>query len=285
MIVRLGKAASLIIGNENLNQISKKINLKSGNIIPVWPINGLKVSKNNQNYYNRKQNVDYLIFSSCVNRVFSNSDTNKNNLDSIFKISQNFNDTIKMSGCNISNCCGMAFSSHGLSNEGDLMSETLYDKLFDESNNGLIPIIIDNSPCSLFFKEFNSKKTVPLKVLDIVEYLYSISHLTKNKVNEPVNAFPTCSIIKMGLSNQFYEVVRSTGFEPIKTGDNQCCSMAGDKGFRYTDLNAHASEKILNNVELCNQGVTCSITCGIGLENNSNIRFKSISDFFFFFLE
>ena len=55
-----------------------------------------------------------------------------------------------------------------------------------------------------------------------------------------------------------------------------CCGFAGDKGFTTPELNAHSLRSLKDAVQICEEGISTSRTCEIGLSTHSGIDYHSL---------
>ena len=55
-----------------------------------------------------------------------------------------------------------------------------------------------------------------------------------------------------------------------------CCGFAGDKGFTTPELNSHALRSLKDAVQFCEEGISTSRTCEIGLSQHSGIDYHGL---------
>ena len=55
-----------------------------------------------------------------------------------------------------------------------------------------------------------------------------------------------------------------------------CCGFAGDKGFTTPELNEHALRSLKNAVQICDEGISTSRTCEIGLSRHGEIDYHGL---------
>jgi glycerol-3-phosphate dehydrogenase subunit C len=172
-------------------------------------------------------------------------------------------------------CCGMPFSSKGFAEANHTKSEALETSLLKASDNGKYPVLYDMSPCFYHSKEEFSKA---LKIVDPIEFMldYVMPHLTIKNKKDTVAVFPVCSVKKIGKMEQLMALSKLCA-EKVTMIDSNCCGFAGDRGFLVPELNEHGLRDLKAQIPTdCKEGYSTSRTCEIGLENMSNIDFKSI---------
>jgi D-lactate dehydrogenase len=62
----------------------------------------------------------------------------------------------------------------------------------------------------------------------------------------------------------------------VKVVDANCCGFAGDRGFTYSELNAHGLRHLKEQTAEITNGYSTSRTCEIGLSHHSGKSFTSI---------
>jgi D-lactate dehydrogenase len=173
-------------------------------------------------------------------------------------------------------CCGMPYDSKGMSALADQKSQQLEAALWQATEQGKWPILMDTSPCA---KQSIEKFTQPMEVLEptgfVLKYLFE--HLTIKPISEAVMLHVTCSSRRMGLENSMLELANACASEVIIPEHIQCCGWAGDKGFTTPELNESALHTLKEQVPSnCKRGFSNSRTCEIGLSHHSGIPYQSI---------
>jgi D-lactate dehydrogenase len=174
-------------------------------------------------------------------------------------------------------CCGMPLESKGLATQADAKADAMLAALRKVSQNGLLPIVMDTSPCALRLKKRLTDDG--LKILDVAEFLhaYALPRLTITRTDEPVVLHLTCSTRRMGLDGALTAVARACSSNVVIPEDVGCCGFAGDKGFSTPELNAHALRHLAKDVPAgAKSGYSTSRTCEIGLSHHAGVPYRSI---------
>jgi len=174
-------------------------------------------------------------------------------------------------------CCGMPLESKGLATQADAKADAMLAALRKVSQNGLIPIVMDTSPCALRLKKRLTDDG--LTILDVAEFLhaYALPRLTITQTDEPVVLHLTCSTRRMGLDGALTAVARACSSNVVIPEDVGCCGFAGDKGFSTPELNAHALRHLAKDVPAgAKSGYSTSRTCEIGLSHHAGVPYRSI---------
>lgn len=221
-----------------------------------------------------------VYFPSCINRSMG---TSKGYEKGDVELTEKTKQLLERAGFTIiypnninSLCCGMAFSSKGLKEEGARKSKELEDELLKASQNGKYPVLFDMSPCFYTFHEVVNNAN--LKIYDPIEFMldYVMPKLEVKQPKDIVTIFPVCSVKKIGMELKLYELARMCSKE-VAFVDSNCCGFAGDRGFTYPELNKHGLRHLSEQVpDDCKDGYSTSRTCEIGLSEYGDINFKSI---------
>ncbi|MGF1681651.1 FAD-binding and (Fe-S)-binding domain-containing protein [Photobacterium minamisatsumaniensis] len=173
-------------------------------------------------------------------------------------------------------CCGMPYDSKGMNDIATSKSQQLEDALWQASQHGQFPVLMDTSPCA---KRSIEQFTQPLKIFEPTGFVskFLLEHLTISPVDETVILHITCSSRRMGLESDMLKLAQMCASDVIVPEHIQCCGWAGDKGFTTPELNAAAVHPLKAQVpENCRRGFSNSRTCEIGLSHHSGVPYQSI---------
>jgi D-lactate dehydrogenase len=159
--------------------------------------------------------------------------------------------------------------------------------MWEWSDEGRIPIILDSSSCSYTIKSANTHldekimfKYKKLKFLDIVEYChdYLINRFNIKRIEEKVVLHPNCSIVKMGLTDKMITIAEKCSSKVIIPKNLGCCGFAGDRGLLFPELTQKAShceaqETIAENANL---HYSSNVTCEIAMNEATGKQYLSI---------
>lgn len=173
-------------------------------------------------------------------------------------------------------CCGQPFASKGYSEQADSKREELLAALSKASRGGLDPIYCDTSPCTL--RLVQDLKDTRLDLYDPVRFIrtHLLDKLTFTPQQEPVAVHVTCSTQHLGESQALIELARLCSINVVIPEGIHCCGFAGDKGFTTPELNAHSLRTLKDAVQYCNEGISTSRTCEIGLTQHGGIDYHGL---------
>jgi D-lactate dehydrogenase len=170
-------------------------------------------------------------------------------------------------------CCGQPFASKGYSEQAERKKQELIDALLKASRGGLDPIYCDTSPCTLRLIE--DGLDARLKLHDPVKFIreHLLDRLTITPQDKPVAVHVTCSTQHLGEAQGMIDIVRRCTTEVVIPEGIHCCGFAGDKGFTTPQLNGHALRDLKSAVQYCEEGISTSRTCEIGLSQHGGIDY------------
>lgn len=173
-------------------------------------------------------------------------------------------------------CCGLPYHSKGFDSQTADKSTELETRLWQASEQGHWPILMDTSPCAKLSRD---SFKLPLKIYEPVAFILeqALEKLPLTPINETVMLHITCSSQRMGLADNMLTLAKRCASSVIVPEHISCCGFAGDKGFTTPELNASAlaslKQQVPNN---CTRGVSNSRTCELGLSHHSGINYESI---------
>lgn len=273
--------AHSILGDTLMGGIASTMRTLSLKTIPKWNKDMPKGASKIKDIVINEGQVDKVVyFPSCINRSMGKSNGYEKGDVELTKKTQ---ELLQRAGFTIiypeginSLCCGMAFSSKGLKEEGTRKSKELENALLKASENGKYPILFDMSPCFYTFHEAYESKD--LKIYDPIEFMLDFV-IPKLQIKHPrniVTVFPVCSVKKIGMEQKLLQLAKLCAKE-VAFVDTNCCGFAGDRGFTYPELNAHGQRHLNEQIPAgCKDGYSTSRTCEIGMSEYSDINFKSI---------
>ncbi len=270
-----------ILGDTLMGGIASTMRTLSFKTIPKWNKDMPKgARKIKETVVNEGQPDKVVYFPSCINRSMGKS---KGYEKGDVELTEKTKELLQRAGFTIiypeainSLCCGMAFSSKGLKEEGARKSKELEEALLKATENGKYPVLFDMSPCFYTFHEaYENKK---LKIYDPIEFMldFVMPKLQVKHPREVVTVFPVCSVKKIGMETKLMELAKMCAKEVAFVQSN-CCGFAGDRGFTYPELNEHGQRHLNEQIPAgCKDGYSTSRTCEIGMSEYSDINFKSI---------
>lgn len=268
-----------ILGTSLMGGLTSGLRKVTNNSIPKWSHTLPKANKIDLNFENISSDRKVVYFPSCISRSMGQS---KNNIegqplfDTTIELFKKAGFEVLIPNSVDSLCCGMAFASKGFTSQGKQKSDELEAELLKISNNGEYPIFCDTSPCT---KKMIESFESDLDLYEPIEFTLKFlsKHLKFEKTDEPIAIHSTCSSRKLGLHQKFIELANMCSSDVTVPSDVKCCGFAGDRGFNFPELNSSALRNLKPSLKQdIKMAFSTSITCEIGLSENSGIDYNSI---------
>ncbi|AWM60615.1 FAD-binding oxidoreductase [Stutzerimonas stutzeri] len=173
-------------------------------------------------------------------------------------------------------CCGQPFASKGYAEQGERKRQEMLDALLKASRGGLDPIYCDTSPCTLRLVQGLTDQR--LDMYDPVRFIrtHLLDKLDFVPQDKPIAVHVTCSTQHLGEAQALIDIARRCANEVVIPEGIHCCGFAGDKGFTTPELNEHALRSLKNAVQICEEGISTSRTCEIGLSRHGQIDYHGL---------
>ena len=173
-------------------------------------------------------------------------------------------------------CCGQPFASKGYPTQADAKRRELIDTLLKASRGGLDPIYCDTSPCTLRLLQDGLDER--LKLHDPVKFIreHLLDRLEFQPQDKPVAVHVTCSTQHLGEAQGLIDIVHLCSRQVVIPEGIHCCGFAGDKGFTTPELNGYSLRNLKDAVQTCEEGISTSRTCEIGLSHFGGIDYHSL---------
>ncbi|WP_372926189.1 FAD-binding and (Fe-S)-binding domain-containing protein [Marinobacter sp.] len=173
-------------------------------------------------------------------------------------------------------CCGQPFASKGYPDQADRKKTELLDSLMAATRNGKDPVYCDTSPCTLQIQE--AARELGLDLYDPVKFIREklVDRLVFRPEETAIAVHVTCSTQHLGESQGLIDIARRCSTNVVIPEDIHCCAFAGDKGFNVPELNSHALRTLPRQIDGCEEGISTSRTCEIGLSRHGGIDYHGL---------
>lgn len=286
MMLRFVSMVSTIFGRNRIENIMVNINKIFKHKLYAW--NSQIVGNKKENSIIKSKGVQrYIYYPSCISRTIG-ADEDGTPLNKIVRgIATECNIDLFIPVSIRETCCGTPFSSKGFeSAEIDIFEKTI-NILYEISEAGKYPIVIDTSPCTYKFLNPNNKiasvikeKWKKLKFIDIIVFLNIITLERKDNLkplDREIVIHPTCSSHKMNNLEQLKRLAKRCAKTVVIPDNSSCCGFAGDRGLIVPEMSKNAAnfnKSSLNDV--ISEGYSSSRMCEIGMSNN-NQNYRNIA--------
>ena len=285
--LRLGRIASLVVGDGVLTNLSRIPRLVLRRPTPLWlrpmprPAGTVRVPT-------RREGAVAVYFPACVSRTMGAlpGETEEQTLvATLVQLAARAGTPVWIPPDAEGHCCGVPFSSKGYAHAHRAMVTRTIDSFWRWSDGGRLPVVLDTSPCAYGLKQ--SRETLDaetrarfdcLTILDSIEFVARtlLPRLDARHREARVVLHPVCSVVKMGLSADLERIARACATDVIVPIDAGCCGFAGNRGWLVPALTASATTREADEVREIDAGAySSSRTCEIGLARATGRVYRS----------
>jgi D-lactate dehydrogenase len=280
LTLRVANGARRVLGAPLLEKTSRALRQLSGNRLPQWTPalpQAVQAIHFTPPTADARPRVVYL--AACVSRAMGPAAGDREQVPLIDKTRM----LLEKAGYQVvfpekldSLCCGQPFASKGYPEQAESKRRELVDALLAASRGGLDPIYCDTSPCTLRLVQDGLDER--LQLFDPVRFIRShlLERLEFTPQDKPVAIHVTCSTQHLGEAQGLIDIVRRCTREVVIPEGIHCCGFAGDKGFTTPELNAHSLRSLKDAVQYCDEGISTSRTCEIGLSQHGGIDYHGL---------
>ncbi|MGE4477240.1 MAG: FAD-linked oxidase C-terminal domain-containing protein, partial [Stutzerimonas sp.] len=280
-MLHVANGAHLIMGTRNLAKLSATMTRASKGRVPQWtpatpqPLQRLNLPKAPPT--DERPRVVYL--AACVSRAMGPAARDQEQeplLDKTRSLLEKAGYQVIFPDELNDLCCGQPFASKGYAEQGERKRQEMLDALLKASRGGLDPIYCDTSPCTLRLVQGLTDQRLDL--YDPVRFIrtHLLDKLDFVPQDKPIAVHVTCSTQHLGEAQALIDIARHCAKEVVVPEGIHCCGFAGDKGFTTPELNEHALRSLKNAVQICDEGISTSRTCEIGLSRHGEIDYHGL---------
>ena len=280
-MLHVANGAHLIMGTRNLAKLSATMTRASKGRVPQWtpatpqPLQRLHLPK--PAVQDERPRVVYL--AACVSRAMGPAARDQEQeplLDKTRSLLEKAGYQVIFPDELNDLCCGQPFASKGYAEQGERKRQEMLDALLKASRGGLDPIYCDTSPCTLRLVQGLTDQRLDL--YDPVRFIrtHLLDKLDFVPQDKPIAVHVTCSTQHLGEAQALIDIARHCAKEVVVPEGIHCCGFAGDKGFTTPELNEHALRSLKNAVQICDEGISTSRTCEIGLSRHGEIDYHGL---------
>jgi D-lactate dehydrogenase len=235
---------------------------------------------------NRPGSPSAIYFPCCVSRVLAPADGDRPLAGVITEVCAAAGVPVEIPTGVGNLCCGMPFGSKGYRRAAAESSSKLVAALFEWTDGGRLPVMMDTSPCTYTLKTCGPDLPADLRglyeqlrILDGIEFAmeFVVPNLTPRPSSGAVALHPVCSVVKMDLMEGMVAVVEPFAEEVVVPDAAGCCGFAGDRGFLVPELTDAATR--LEAEELAGRSFdgcfSSSRTCEIGMTRATSRPYRS----------
>ncbi len=293
--VSLGHAAEKVIGVDGVKSISVVAEKITKTKLPKWNRSIPHTPKNLRALSELGGSTEFIYFPSCISRQLGipksdshlGGDCHLGLAETFITIANRANIDLQIPTNASGHCCGMPFSSKGYKSAYQAALHKTLTQMWDWSEHGKYPIVIDTTSCTHTLKTCGDDLTPEdkvlwsqLTILDGVEFLHDhvLPKLELHPMDEEVILHPNCSARKLGLDAKMHAIAKQCAKNAVIPFALGCCAFAGDRGLTHPELTASATEKETAEVLAKDYGgyYSSNIPCEIGMSEATGKVYVSI---------
>lgn len=215
-----------------------------------------------------------VYWSGCANRLFASS-AELTLPEAVQQLCQRAGIGVRWLTEQADHCCGQPWLSKGHADIAAERRQASYQQLWQLTEQGRWPVIVDASACALQFQDLAG-----LQVLELSDFLQHrvVAKLSLTPLNEPLLLHVTCSSRHLDQGVALRALAHHCSNRVIDPTGIYCCGFAGDKGFTEPQLNAAALAPLAAQVPAdCRYAVSNNRSCEIGLSHHSGVNYQHIA--------
>ncbi len=293
--LRAGHALERLLGPRRLTTATGSISRWLGRRVPAWdpglprvaaaPSSGPVAHPASGAAAAAAAAASAVLFPTCASRVLATAD-GRPLADVVARVSLRAGAPLFVPRDARGVCCGLAFSSKGFHAASAVAANHAIERMWDWSNEGAVPVVVDASPCALTLKGAapalsaqNRTRHATLSILDGVEHAARLvaAGLAPVARRRSVVLHPPCSLRRMGLVADLERVAKVYAQDVVLPFAAGCCGSAGDRGLAFPELTRAALAPLAAELSGAryDEFVSTSRTCEIGLARETGRPFRS----------
>jgi D-lactate dehydrogenase len=291
--LRLGHAVQSLFGAGTMAAIARLFASVTGGALPQWTADVPRAAKRLP--ATERAGAQAVYFPSCISRVLGASPGGAADIslmEAFLAVAARAGVYVFIPENAAGTCCGVPFSSKGYDQAHDVAANQAIALLWEWSEHGRLPVVMDTSPCTYglltcrsSLTPENQKKFDGLRILDSVAFAHDqlLPKLIIQRKSGSVALHPVCSVIKMNLTPKLEAIARACSNGVVVPASAGCCGFAGDRGFLFPELTESATRREAAELDTAAHDgyFSSSRTCEIGLTRATGRPYRS----FIFLLE
>lgn len=233
--------------------------------------------------------AEVVYFPACIGSIFGPAERTAG-VRAGAGVSGAFLDLCRLAGIRVrmpedmaSLCCCTPWKSKGHARGHATMAEKTLPRLWQASDHGRLPVVVDASSCTEGLAELvrtSGDRRARINVLDSVTFAASriLPRLTIEHRLASVTVHPTCSSFRLGLDDDLRRLSEAIASEVVVPSDWGCCGFAGDRGLLHPELTAAATAAEAAQVASVTTSAYASVnrTCEIGMTRATGRTYRHI---------
>jgi D-lactate dehydrogenase len=228
-------------------------------------------------------NPEVVYFAACIGTMFGPAEGAPGVTSAFLQLCERAGVDITVPDGIASMCCGTPWKSKGLSDGYEEMRQRVVPALWEASEHGRIPVVVDAASCTEGVERLigsNDERFPGLRIIDAVEFVDE-RIMTSLTVTSPVGSLalhPTCSSTHLGTNEALSRIAETIADEVVIPDGWGCCAFAGDRGMLHPELTASATarEAAAVNSRPFDAYASTNRTCELGLTRATGHQYEHL---------
>ncbi len=286
--LRIGHLIQSLFGTGTMIALTRAFRAVVRHPVPVWSQNMPRAART-RHPVTEKGGAQAVYFPSCISRVMGHLPGEPDEMslmEAFVTVARRASAPVWIPGDVEGTCCGVPFSSKGYDLAHGIAVNRAITRLWEWSDRGRLPIVLDTSPCTYGLTTCrasltpeNQEKFGQLRILDSVGFVHDqlLPRLTIQRTASSVALHPVCSVIKTNLSGKLEGIAHACSRDVVVPLHAGCCGFAGDRGFLFPELTEAATRRETDELQAGRYDgyYSSSRTCEIGMTRATGHVYRS----------
>jgi len=230
--------------------------------------------------------AEAVYFPSCINRIFGPDRAGPTLPEALVTLARRAQVPLVIPDDVAGSCCGTPWQSKGYTDGTAWMLNHTIERLWQWSDHGRLPVVIDASSCTLGLREAepylsptNRDRFRGLTLLDSIDFVHDrlLPRLVVDRLLESVAVHAVCSVHHLSTVGKLESLGAAVAERVVNPVDAGCCGFAGDRGWLHPELTASAMKHEASELAGQTHGdyLSSNRTCEVGLSREVGRPYRS----------
>ena len=230
--------------------------------------------------------AEAVYFPSCINRIFGPDRAGPTLPEALVTLARRAQVPLVIPDDVAGSCCGTPWQSKGYTDGTAWMLNHTIERLWQWSEQGRLPVVIDASSCTLGLREAEPYLSAAgrerfrgLTLLDSIDFVHDrlLPRLVVDRLLESVAVHAVCSVHHLATVGKLEALGAAVAKRVINPVDAGCCGFAGDRGWLHPELTASAMKHEASELAGQTHGdyLSSNRTCEVGLSREVGRPYRS----------
>jgi D-lactate dehydrogenase len=250
--LRAGHTLQHFLGVRGVTVLSRLARVLLRQKLPLW-LAPMPLAASPVLPITRRESAYAVYFPSCLTRTLGalpGESAEMSAAEALVTVSRRAGKLMWIPDGAAGHCCGTPFSSKGYVEAHQFMVNRAVESLWEWTDRGRLPVVIDTSVCTHGLKACRSALSVEsaarfdrLTIWDSVEFAaeHVLPKVTVRRRERCTVLHPVCSLVEMNLAGKFERIARACSERVVVPPSAGCCAFAGDRGWLFPELTESAT--------------------------------------------